>query len=129
MQAQAQAQAQAQSQAAQAASQAKMQEVQMQAQIDMQKLQAEAQVKAQLMEMEYTFKKELELIKTQGMLGIRGTEQEYKEKLETFKEDRKDERVEKQTVEQSKLISQRQGKRGELTEVDDQMDVVKQLLQ
>lgn len=129
MQAQAQSQAQAQAQAAQAASQAKMQEVQMQAQIDMQKLQAESQVKAQLMEIEYTFKKELELIKTQGMLGIRGTEQEYKEKLETFKEDRKDDRVEKQTVEQSKLISQRQGKRGELTESDDQMDIVKQLLQ
>jgi hypothetical protein len=31
-----------------------------------------------------------------------------------MKDDRKDERVKKQAVEQSKLISQRQGQRGEL---------------
>ena len=38
------------------------------------------------------------------------------EKLEVLKEDRKDDRVKKQSAEQSKLISQRQGERGELTE-------------
>jgi hypothetical protein len=35
-----------------------------------------------------------------------------------MKEDRKDDRVKKQAVEQSKLISQRQGERGELQEAE-----------
>ena len=38
-----------------------------------------------------------------------------------MKEDRKDKRVKKQAVEQSKLLSQRQGKRGELSEGSDIM--------
>lgn len=37
-----------------------------------------------------------------------------KRDLDIQKEDRKDERVKKQAIEQSKLISQRQGQRGEL---------------
>jgi hypothetical protein len=41
---------------------------------------------------------------------------------EMMKEDRKDERVKKQAVEQSKLISQRKGDRGELPE--DQTDML-----
>ena len=41
---------------------------------------------------------------------------EFKEKIEVMKDDRKDERVKKQAVEQSKLLSQRNGKRGELKE-------------
>jgi hypothetical protein len=36
-----------------------------------------------------------------------------------MKEDRKDDRVKKQAVEQSKLISQRQGQRGELSDEPD----------
>ena len=44
------------------------------------------------------------------------SEQEFKEKLEVLKEDRKDDRVKQQAVEQSKLVSQRQGSRGELPE-------------
>ena len=43
-------------------------------------------------------------------------DQEFKEKLEVLKEDRKDDRVKKESAEQSKLISQRQGKRGEVSE-------------
>lgn len=38
----------------------------------------------------------------------------------------KDDRVKKQAVEQSKLISQRQGKRGELND-DDSSDILSQL--
>jgi hypothetical protein len=41
-----------------------------------------------------------------------------KENMQSVLEDRKDDRVVKQTVEQSKLISQRKGERGELQ--DDQ---------
>ena len=56
------------------------------------------------------------MIRAQATLGFRTEEQEFKEKLEVLKEDRKDERVEKQAIEQSKLISQRQGDRNELKE-------------
>ena len=47
-----------------------------------------------------------------------------------MKDDRKDERVKKQAVEQSKLISQRQGQRGELKEEknDDPQDIMSGLL-
>jgi hypothetical protein len=41
-----------------------------------------------------------------------------------MKEDRKDERISKQAIEQSKLISQRQGKRPELTE-EQEDDILK----
>ena len=54
------------------------------------------------------------MIRAQATLGFRTEEQEFKEKLEVLKEDRKDERVDKQAVKQSQLISQRQGERGEL---------------
>jgi transcription initiation factor IIF auxiliary subunit len=50
-----------------------------------------------------------------------------KAELETEKEDRKDERVKKQAIEQSKLISQRKGERPELTE-EQEDDVMKILL-
>ena len=59
-------------------------------------------------------RKEIEMIRAQATLGFRTEEQEFKEKLEVLKEDRKDDRVQKQAVEQSKLISQRQGDREEL---------------
>jgi hypothetical protein len=59
-------------------------------------------------------RKDIELMKSQAMLGIRSDDQDYRRKLESFKEDRKDDRVEKQAVQQSKLISQKKGDRGEL---------------
>jgi hypothetical protein len=46
------------------------------------------------------------------------------EQVEQMKEDRKDERISKQAIEQSKLISQRQGKRPELTE-EQEDDILK----
>lgn len=49
------------------------------------------------------------MIRAQATLGFRTEDQEFKEKLEVLKEDRKDSRVKKQAVEQSKLISQRKG--------------------
>ena len=124
-----QMQAQSAQQAAQAASQAKMQEMQMEAQIEAQKLQLKTQLEGQLEQVKHQFRKEIELIKAQATLGFKTDEQEFKEKLEVLKEDRKDERVKKQSAEQSKLISQRQGMRGELPEAADSVDdIVNSLL-
>jgi hypothetical protein len=120
MQAQAQQnsqmQAQQAQQAAMAASQAKQQEMQMEAQLKAQEMQLKNQLEAQLEEVKHGFRKEIEMIKAQATLGFRTEDQEFKEKLEVLKEDRKDERVKKQSTEQSKLISQRKGERGELSE-------------
>ena len=51
----------------------------------------------------------------------------FRENLEKQKDDRKDKRVKKQAVEQSKLLSQRKGERGALEE-ESQFDIT-QLLQ
>ena len=124
-----QMQAQSAQQAAQSASQAKMQEMQMEAQLEAQQLQLKSQLEAQLEQVRHQFRKEIELIKAQATLGFKTDEQEFKEKLEVLKEDRKDERVKKQSSEQSKLISQRQGTRGELPESSDSVDnIVNSLL-
>ena len=109
-------QAQVAQQSAQAASQAKQQEMQMKAQIDMQMEQMKNQFEIQRMQVEHEMRKQIELIRAQASLGFRTEDQEFKEKLEVLKEDRKDERVEKQAVKQSQLISQRKGNRGEIQE-------------
>lgn len=76
------------------------------------------------MQMEHEMRKEVEMIRAQATLGFRTEDQEFKEKLEVLKEDRKDERVDQQAEKQSKLISQRKGQRGELEETTN----VKELL-
>jgi hypothetical protein len=113
-----QMQSQQAQQAAMAASQAKQQEMQMQAQLKAQEMQLKTQLESQLETVKHEFRKEIEMIRAQATLGFRTEEQEFKEKLEVLKEDRKDERVEAQAVEQSKLISQRRGERGELKKED-----------
>ena len=127
MQAQAQQnsqmQAQQAQQAAMAASQAKQQEMQMEAQLKAQEMQLKNQLEAQLEEVKHGFRKEIEMIKASATLGFKTEDQEFKEKLEVLKEDRKDDRVKKQTVEQSKLISQRKGERGELGEAQVQPSI------
>lgn len=124
-----QMQAQQAQQAAQAASQAKMQEMQMEAQLEAQQLQLKSQLEAQLEQVKHQFRKEIELIKAQATLGFKTEDQEFKQKLEVLKEDRKDDRVKKQASEQSKLLSQRQGNRGELPETGDSVDnIVNSLL-
>ena len=119
-----QAQAQANIQTAQATAQAKAQEIQLKAQLDMQMLQMKSEMEAQKMQMEHEMRKEVEMIRAQATLGFRTEDQEFKEKLEVLKEDRKDERVDQQANKQSKLISQRKGQRGELEETTN----VKELL-
>lgn len=109
-----QMQAQIQAQTAQQTSQARAQEMQMEAQLEAQKLQLTHQLETQLEAIKHEHRREIEMIRAQATLGFRTEEQEFKEKLEVLKEDRKDERVDKQAVKQSQLISQRQGERGEL---------------
>jgi hypothetical protein len=109
-------QAQIQQQSSAQASQSRQQELQLEAQLEAQKMQMKAQLEMQMETLKHEFRKEVELIRAQATLGFRTEEQEFKEKLEVLKEDRKDERVEKQAIEQSKLISQRQGERSELAE-------------
>ena len=103
-------------QAAQAASQAKQQEMQVEAQIEAQKMQLKTQLEIQLEAAKHEMQKEIEMIRAKATLGFRTEDQEFKEKIEVLKEDRKDDRVKKQAVEQSKLMSQRKDQRGELTE-------------
>ena len=104
-----QMQAQQAQQAAAASAQMKMQEMQAMAQIDME-MNMKNQFEMQLESMRHEFKKEIEIIKAQATLGFKEDDQNFREKLEVFKEDRKDERLGKQTEDQSQLISQRQGK-------------------
>ena len=111
-----QMQAQQQAQATQAASQARQQEMQIEMQMETQKMQLKNQLEIQLETAKHQFRKEIEMIKAQATLGFRTEDKEFKEKLEVLKEDRKDDRIKKESSEQSKLISQRQGKRGELEE-------------
>ena len=111
-----QMQSQQAQQAAQVASQAKMQELQAESQLESQKMQLAAQLEAQLEEIKHQYRKEIEMIKAQAVLGVRSDDQEFKEKLEVLKENRKDDRVKKQAAQQSKLISQRDGSRGEIQE-------------
>lgn len=119
-----QQQAQIQQQSAIASAQMKQQESQLQAQIDMQMLQAKNQFEIQRMQLEHEMRKEIELIRAQATLGFRTEEQEFKEKLEVLKEDRKDKRVKKQAVEQSKLISQRQERGPVLVEEESPVQIV-----
>ena len=85
-------QAQQAAQATQQASESRMQELQVQAQIDTQEIQLKAQLEMQLTQMKHECNKEIETIRAQATLGFKEDDQEFKEKLDVLKEDRKDER-------------------------------------
>ena len=123
-----QQQAEIQQQSAQATSEAKQQEMQLEAQLKAQELQLKAQLEAQLEEVKHGFNKEIEMIKAEAYSTRVNTEKEFKAAIETMKDDRKDERVKKQAVEQSKLISQRQGERGELEGEQQAGDITSEIL-
>ena len=77
------------------------------------------------MEVEHLY--EMELAKLRGEYSVQQQQIETagRENLEAVKETRKDDRIKLSAVEQSKLISQRQGERGELSEeTDDLLDVL-----
>ncbi len=116
-----QMQAQMNQQTAQAASQGKMQEIQMQSQAKIAEIQADAQAKAQLLQLEYQLKGQIEGAKSQSQMGMKEQDMEFRKSMENDKEEAKDKRVKKQAVEQSKMISQRQGKRGELQDEGDSL--------
>ena len=113
-----QMQAQQAQQAAESAAQAKQQELQMTAQLKAQEMQLKNQLEIQLEQAKHEMRKEIETIRAQATLGFKTDDQEFKEKLEVLKEDRKDDRVDIQAAKQSKLISQRKDQRGELEETE-----------
>lgn len=116
-----QMQAQMNQATAQAATQGKMQEIQAQAQAKIAEIQAQAQANAQLLQLEYQLKGQIENAKMQSQMMSKEADMSFRSKLEEKKEKAKDDRVKKQAVEQSKMISQRQGKRGELKEDGDSL--------
>lgn len=111
-----QAQSQANAQAAQVSAQAEVQKQQQLTELEMQKAQFEFQMKAQLKQMEHQMNMEIMRLKGEYGIAEQQIESRVKNSVDVMKEDRKDERVKKQAVEQSKLISQRKGQRGELPE-------------
>tara|TARA_R100001440_G_scaffold71805_1_gene95078 strand:+ start:1376 stop:3796 length:2421 start_codon:yes stop_codon:yes gene_type:complete len=122
-----QMQSQQAQQAAMSASQARQQEMQMESQLKAQEMQMKNQLEAQLEGVKHEFRKEIEIIRAQATLGFKTDDQEFKEKIEILKEDRKDDRVDKQASKQSKLISQRKGNRGELEEASSGFDISEML--
>ena len=124
-----QMQAQMNAQAAQQKAQMEMQRIQLEAQADAQKMQLKGQVDVQVAAAMHEMRKEIEMIRAQSSLGFKADDKEFREKIEVLKEDRKDQRVQKQAVEQSKLISQRKGQRGEIQEeADANNDIMNQIL-
>lgn len=116
-----QMQAQANQATAQATSQGRMQEIQMQAQARIAEIQAKAEADAQLLQLEYGLKGQIEAGRAQLNAGMKQQDMDFRRSLESEKDDRKDERVKKQAVEQSKMIEQRKGNRGELQDEGDSL--------
>ena len=100
-----QQQAEAAASAAQQASQAKIQQLQAEGQIKQQEIQLKAQMDMQLAQMRHEFNKEIETIRAQATLGFKEDDQNFKEKLDIMKEDRKDQRTEAKS-EQDMMMQQ-----------------------
>jgi len=118
-----QAQAQAQMQQVQAQMQAKQQEIQMMIQAEVSKIGTKMKADMQLEQMRHAHEERMMEFKLKIAEATRQDEVESRKEVERMKDDRKDERVKKQAVEQSKLISQRQGQRGELKEEGNSFDI------
>jgi hypothetical protein len=106
-------QAQQAAAAAEQASAARMQELQTQAQIDQQEIQMKGQLEMQLAQMKHEFNKEIEMIRAQATLGFKEDDQNFKEKLDIMKEDRKDQRQEDNAENQMKITQIAQGEEPE----------------
>jgi hypothetical protein len=109
-----QAQAQQAQQTEAVKMQGRQQEIATQTQADVQVIQAKAMADAELVKIKHQFEKEIMQMKMQIQSATQQGEVANRKDIETQKDDRKDQRVKKQAVEQSKLISQRQGSREEL---------------
>jgi len=103
--------AQINAQQSQTSAQMEMQKKQLDAQIEAQKIQLESQAKAQLIQLEYQFKIQIE--KMRGEFGVVEQQIESGNRMATEQEaeNRKDQRINKQALAQSKLIAQRKGER------------------
>jgi len=102
-----QMQTQSNIQSTQAASQSRMQESQMKLQGESQLEQLKSQLDLQKMKQEAEIQKEMLQLKYQFELQLKQMESENFKNKESFKEDRKDKRTEKQATQQSKMIAQR----------------------
>ena len=122
-----QMQAQVNMQSQQAAAQLRMQEVQMKGQIDMQKIQAQGQVELQVLQARQQIEGQVQMAKMQMNAQAQASDKQFRMDLEKSKDDRKDSRVDKQAVAQSKLISQRKGTRPELEDQENR-DVIQELM-
>ena len=105
----AQVQSEQAQQAAVVASQAKQQEMQMEAQLEAQTLQLKNELEIQLEAVKHQYRREIEMIRAQATLGFREDDQNFREKIEVFKEGKKDQRVDKQKEAQKELIDKRKG--------------------
>jgi hypothetical protein len=113
----------------QMAMQMRSQQIQMEAQVEAQKIQLKGQTEIQVAQALHSLRREIEMIRAQATVGMRSTEQEFREKIDILKEDRKDSRVDKQAAAQSKLIAQRKGERPVMNESPDaQDDIISQIL-
>lgn len=102
-----QMQTQSNVQSTQAASQSRMQESQMKLQGESQLEQLKSQLDLQKMKQEAEIQKQMLQLKYQFELQLKQMESENFKNKESFKEDRKDKRTEKQATQQSKMIAQR----------------------
>jgi len=100
-----QAAAQAEIQKTQALTESKAQVVQLQGQLDMQKLQQEAEIKKQLMQMEFEMNMQLKQMEVQAAMG-----------KESQKENRKDQRLQVQGMQQMQLANNRAAQQGQLVD-------------
>ena len=125
-----QAQAQANAQASQAKAQADAQLAQVKAQLAMQQAQLQASLDMKVNQLKYQYELQIAQIKGASAQQVSQASQSIKKEMHEMAEDRKDERVKAQAVQQSKLIAQRKGERGELqeTEQNQEDDFMKQML-
>jgi hypothetical protein len=93
----------------QQAAEIQMQQVQLAAQAKAKEIELETQAKLAILQAEHQNNMELAQVKLQVKDQEKQVEFQMRKNIETQKDDRKDERVKKQAVQQSKLISQRQG--------------------
>tara|TARA_R100001440_G_scaffold16880_1_gene28565 strand:+ start:14137 stop:16560 length:2424 start_codon:yes stop_codon:yes gene_type:complete len=111
-----QMQSQQAQQAEQIKAQSRAQEIQLKAQTEAQLIQAQAMADVEVAKIKHQMEMEITQLKMQVKGQGVDIEFQNRKSIETQKDNRKDDRVKQQAVEQSKLISQRQGKRAELEE-------------
>ena len=102
-----QQQAEQASQAAQQAQQGRISEMQTEGKLKQEEIKLKAQLEMQMAQMKHEFNKEIETIRAQATLGFKEDDQNFKEKLDVMKEDRKDERQDSQ-AEQQMVMQQMQ---------------------